>query len=756
MPYRELRPKTTLEAAPLFRPRTLAALLLSLSTAAASQAQTEPPKAEAAPAEAKAGPKPQAKPAAAPEPEDRDAELEGGFTATVRGEKSVLTDARAVGVLTRQDLKRNDGLFLDDTLNLIPGVRFESRTVAGGQRITIRGYGNSTNFNASGLKAYLNGIPLTDGEGSTALDDLDTSLLGRVEVIKGPASSLYGAGIGGVVRFSTLRAEPGETRATQEVTGGNPRVFRSNTRIENGTDTSSFTLNYGHQHSDGYRSHSLANKDFVLLTADYRPSSKQTVSVFGAFSHSFEQLAGQLTEQQLLDQVNYVEPPYLANNGHVAIDSLRFGLSHKYEWARWISNTTSLYGSGAQLNQPFAAGQTDNLSLNAGGRTEFSLRWQGEGFSVAATAGSELQQTSSFKKSYGLVNSVLGALRGDLQVAALTSNSFLQAEVALPAEFTVTAGASLNYTRYKIADRLTNSANPAHLDQSGIKSFDPIVTPRVALQKSFGEGLSVYAQLSQGYTPPASGATVIAAIGQVNKDLKPESGTLIELGSKGSLLGGKLGYEVALFDLRVTDKLTTQAIVDGNNKVLYTITTNAGAQDDKGLELSGRYTVLKDDAAALSLLQVFGAYAFSAFTYDGFKSDNNNNANTVSYDGKTVVGVPQHVFDVGVDAGSSTGLYANATFQYVGSINLTYDNTHTAKDYTLLNAKLGYRAELPYKFRVDAAIGGKNLLGSVYYTMAFLNQAYPTAASPNTPAPQVFLPGPGAQVYGAINLSRAF
>jgi hypothetical protein len=40
--------------------------------------------------------------------------------------------------------------------------------------------------------------------------------------------------------------------------------------------------------------------------------------------------------------------------------------------------------------------------------------------------------------------------------------------------------------------------------------------------------------------------------------------------------------------------------------------------------------------------------------------------------------------------------------------------------------------------------------------MAFLNQAYPTAASPNTPAPQVFLPGPGAQVYGAINLSRAF
>ena len=60
----------------------------------------------------------------------------------VRGERlrraPIVNQAQAIGIVTRQDLKRNDGLFLEDSLNLIPGVRMESRTVSGGQRICRR------------------------------------------------------------------------------------------------------------------------------------------------------------------------------------------------------------------------------------------------------------------------------------------------------------------------------------------------------------------------------------------------------------------------------------------------------------------------------------------------------------------------------------------------------------------------------------------------------------------------------------------
>src|SRR4051812_3549981 len=257
-------------------------------------------------------------------PADSDASVsnpEFSEDVTVTGKRSVLRRPQSIGVLTREDLRRTDGVFLDDTLNLIPGVRYETRTVAGGQRITIRGYGNGTNFNGTGYKAYLNGIPITDAEGTTILDDVDVSMLGRVEVIKGPASSLYGSGIGGVVRFSTLMPDTsGGMEVTQELTGGQDGLFRSNTRFENGSDNAGLLANYGHQNSDGYRVHSSSNKDFVLLTGEYRASGKQSISYLASYNHSFDQLAGQLTEAQYEARENVAEPAYLANDGHVRLD----------------------------------------------------------------------------------------------------------------------------------------------------------------------------------------------------------------------------------------------------------------------------------------------------------------------------------------------------------------------------------------------------------------------------------------------------
>src|SRR6516162_8952870 len=66
----------------------------------------------------------------------------------VRGELPsehvTIKQPQSIGIVDRQDLQRSDGLFLEEALNLVPGVRAETRTVSGGQRITIRGYGNST------------------------------------------------------------------------------------------------------------------------------------------------------------------------------------------------------------------------------------------------------------------------------------------------------------------------------------------------------------------------------------------------------------------------------------------------------------------------------------------------------------------------------------------------------------------------------------------------------------------------------------
>ena len=113
--------------------------------------------------------------------------------------------AAAISTLTPYDLQRGPGISLPDAINLIPGVQMQARTPFGGQRLIIRGYGGNslaglgTNFNGTGYKVYLDGVPVTDATGLTIMDDIDNSNLGGVSVIKGPASTLYGNGIAGVV-----------------------------------------------------------------------------------------------------------------------------------------------------------------------------------------------------------------------------------------------------------------------------------------------------------------------------------------------------------------------------------------------------------------------------------------------------------------------------------------------------------------------------------------------------------------------------
>jgi iron complex outermembrane receptor protein len=184
--------------------------------------------------------------------------------------------------------------------------------------------------------------------------------------------------------------------------------------------------------------------------------------------------------------------------------------------------------------------------------------------------------------------------------------------------------------------------------------------------------------------------------------------------------------------------------------VLYTETVNAGSQDDRGIELAASYGLLRN-VSIVENLRVFGAFTYSAFTYDGFKSNANNNAGTIDFSGNDVVGVPKHAWNAGFDLLTSFGVYANASFQNVGAMPLTFDGAHRAKGYNLLDAKLGYHRPLPAGFALDGSIGARNLTGATYYTMAFLNQSYAGAA------PNVYLNGSyTASFYGNLYVSKGF
>lgn len=665
-------------------------------------------------------------------------------------DSKMIEQPQSMALLSRGDLLQNHGLFLEQTLNLEPGIRMEKRTMSGGQRITIRGYGNGTNFNGTGYKAYINGIPITDASGNTIMDDIDFSTLGKVEVIKGPASSLYGTGIAGVVNMYTLKPTPQETSVSQEVLAGSYGLLRTNTRLESATDKSSILINYGHQNYDSYRVHSASKKDYVSFVGDFRPNEKQLFSSYFSYNNSYEQLAGQVDSAQFVNRENVAEAPYLKNDGHVAIESFRAGVSHRYNFSKKVSNMTSLFTSGVRHNQTYAVGQNDNLSQNFGGRTEFRLSFEGEKVQLKGIVGSEFQKTTGLYKTYSMFGGIVGGLNSDNDIASMQYSVFTQWDLLLPKNYKITLGASSNFIEYDINDMLANSSNPNHLDASGYKTFDPVITPRISLQKLINEKISAYVSVSQGYSPPTTSDVVIPYTGEVNTGLNPETATQYEIGTKGNLLDSKLSYQLAFFRLNVQDKLTSRAVTDNSGSVLYTYTVNSGDQINDGVELSLSYTAIDNKENVISTLRPFVTLTYSDFNYDDFKSDANNNEQTKDYSGNTVIGVPSLLFNAGLNLVSKYGFYFDGSFQYVDDMYITFDNNHEAPAYSLLNAKLGYQKTISKHWNIDLYAGGNNLTNSLYYNMVFINWE-------RGPQPSIYSPGAfDPTFYGGAKLKYTF
>ena len=657
---------------------------------------------------------------------------------------------QAVTVMSRQELQRGTGLFLQDAINLTPGIRMQRRTMSGGQTITIRGYsngGDAGNFVGTGYKAYLNGIPLTNAEGLTILDDVDFATLGRVDVVRGPASSIYGGGIGGVVNLYTARPARLGTTMVQEATTGSDGLLRSDTRLEHVSSGATTMLDYGHQGYDSYRIHSASKKDYGTFLGDFRPSERRTISTYLSYAASRDLRAGELDSAQFAQELNTGEDRYLANDAHQDIESFRAGVSHGYRLNDHVRNVATAYYSGNVLEDVYAAGLNSKSNQSFGARMVFDTDFDELALPLHGVSGVEFQKSNAFAQGYGLTDRVLGALRSDLETSTMQYSLFTQWDVPLPASFALTAGASANFIEYAITDRMATTANPTHLDGSGRKTFDPVITPRVALRRMFGPDVSAYVNVSQGYQPPTAGDAVILYTGEPNAELKPERATQYEIGSKGSILGKRLSYQVALFDLRVTDKLSPQAVFDTDGTVLYSYTVNAGDQVDRGLELAASYAVIDGPTGIMSLVRPFVSYTYSDFTYRNFGSDAGGAAGSVDYSGNDVVGVAPHVFNAGLDAALTSGVYMNATYHRTDGMPISYDNAHRAPGFSLLDAKLGFAHDIASRFAIDAFVGGNNLTDSRYYTQVFLNHKFDTAN------PHMYLPGPyTAKYYGGLKL----
>ncbi|MEP7163944.1 MAG: TonB-dependent receptor [Ferruginibacter sp.] len=711
------------------------------------------------------------------------------ITATSNLNKGILYQPSSITKLSTPELKRGTGLFLDDAINTnVPGVTMNRRAVSSGQQFNIRGYGNgsrgtrgvSSNFDGQGYKVYLNGIPVTDAEGISTLDDIDYGSIGNTEIVKGPSGTLYGLAIAGVVNLSAVKPEKGKTSIGQNILIGNYGLQRYTTQFQMGGAHSSLLVNYGHQKSDGFTIHNKSHKDFVNVVGDFQASAKQSISVYGGYSNSYDERSGELTTTQYETEDFTGNIDYIKRNAHSQVFTVRAGISHLYDFNKYISNTTTVFGTAFNSNASSAGGWTDKASSNFGLRSTFNTSFSFKGGSLSGITGVETQRQNATTIGYTMLKNpldtnsvwlygnpnywILGASTSNVYTTTATTSLFTEWTLVLPHDLSITAGIGFNNMKIKLDDRFYVANKPTHYDTA----YKGMFSPHVAINKVFSKQFSAYISYSKAYKAPVSSYFYIPFTtslgpnsGIINNNLKPEIGNQFEIGTKGALVNGRLNYQLALFDAVFSNKMTTVAVPNPNNTAtLYSYVVNGGKQDNKGVEALVKYTVYRSANGFFKTVTPFANLTYADYKYKEYKFQSigktvitpvKDSLLVFDYSGHPVAGVAKFTGNIGFDIDTKPGLYANMTYSYKDGMTVTSDGLvngqpYHAGSYSLLNAKLGFRRSITPHFDIDAYVAVNNITNTKYPIMIFVNQI-----------PDAYIAGPKtANVFGGLNLKYNF
>ncbi|SMC85844.1 iron complex outermembrane recepter protein [Pedobacter africanus] len=646
--------------------------------------------------------------------------------------------AGSIALITARDINRGNAVSLQPALNAIPGVRMDQSTLSEA-RISIRGNGVRAAYGVRSVKIYVNEIPVTEADGTTRIEALDVNSIGRAEVIKGPASSIYGAGTAGVINFQLQRAPYQEQSLEASGLVGAYGLHRLATTYRSGGDKVNSYVSYGWQEYDGYRKHSNDMRRFLTGNFQLFPSDKRIITLMLNRTTQHSQIPGSLTADQV------VADPLQANTTNLDKAAGRYqtwtriGLGQQYRFNDKFSNSTSVFTYFYDLDHPLPYAYIRNFYQSYGGRTRFSYDPGITLLPTRFTIGAEFNEGLTKGTQYVNTQGKEGAINANIDYRNRQYSLFYQSETNLGPKTSLILGLSYNSMRYAVNDYLKQQ-------QSGVKKFDPQATPRIALSHTFSDALSLHASVSSGFSPPSS-SEIKNVDGTINPKLQAEKAMNYELNAKGNVLRSRLAYDLAVFKMDMKGELIAQSVQQG-----ITIYNNAGKTSHNGVELALSYQVLKaDDGAEIVSLRPFAALTYSDFKFKDYQTLNAQGQVSATYDGNKLTGIAPWVLNAGLDLETKTGIYFYGNYFYSDRLPLNDANLIYNPSYQVLNAKLGYKKQVLKYLELNAYAGLDNILNKSYSSIVSLN-----AVGYGGAQPAYFNPSPKRNGYGGLNIKYLF
>jgi iron complex outermembrane receptor protein len=605
----------------------------------------------------------------------------------------------AVGVITTAEWSRYNKMSIVPAMNSVPGVRMEERS-PGSYRISFRGSTLRSPFGVRNVKVYLNGIPFTDPGGNTYMTQLAPFDMYSLELIKGPAGSLYGAATGGALLIKS-RPDYWQPGFTAEYNYGSFNSNTVNAQVRLGNEKGGNIINYSHQTSGGYRDHTNLRRDLVSWESMLKNTDRQTLSTYAFYGDLYYQTPGALTLAEYNANPAQSRPAAgatpSADQAKAAIYQKTFmaAITNTYRFSQQFQNSTNFYAAYTNYTNPTFRNYEFRSEPHFGGRTVFNFTTD----FLHLSFGGEAQKGFFQTQDYGNNNGSPDTLQTNDNINTWTYTIFAQADFSFGSGWQASAGLSYNNAFIGI-DRISV---PGFVPRN--KTFSNELAPRIEVSKKLTPNILLYASLSKGFSPPAV-AEVLPSTGSINTDLQPENGISYETGLKAGFFKQRLYLEVIGFYFELQDAIVVRK--DSSNADYY---TNAGSTTQKGIESQLSYQLLPSAFGLINSARIWASYTLDNFTYGDFKK------NAIDYDGKHLPGVANNTFTGGVDLNSRPGIFLHLTYYYCDKMPLNDANSAYSGAYQLFGGRVGYstsvkKLNLSIFTGVDNAFNAKYSLGN--------------------------------------------
>jgi len=590
----------------------------------------------------------------------------------------------AITVLRSVDLQARGIRTVAQALQLVPGAHIVETGSYGGQTsLFMRGGENDY------VKVLIDGVPVNQPGGALDLAHLTTDNVDRIEVVRGPASVLYGSdAVTGVIQVFT-RLGTGPMRLGLDAQAGTYTTTNFGADVEGGTSTAGYSVRVSrfgsrglYPMNNGYRNAAVSGR--LRLKPDARTEANLSYRYGDDLYHFPTDGQGAPTDSNQFSE----------NRGPLASLQLRRTLGTLELGADATFRETRQLFTDDPDSQGQDAFRSDDLIRRAG--AGMLLTWRPRA-STALTAGVDYEDESQQGRSVFVSGGT--AFPDSVDVQRWTTGYYAQAVFDL-SPVAITAGGRVD----------DNSA------------FDTHGTYRVGLVFRPRGDTRLHGSVGTGFKEPTFFENFASGFVRGNPDLKPEQSTSWEASIERSMARGRLTLTGTYFDQQFRDLID----FTGSPPVGQPSYFNVPGADSRGVELEVNGVLTPAFAVAVR-------YTFLRTTVITGGAD--TSADALFVPGKPLLRRPAHTVapELGMNLGARTRLIVGARWvgkredldftRAPGSRRVTldpYTHVNVAVEYSLGSVQITAQVENAFDDQTPEISGyqprGRTVLAGARFT----------------------------------------